>query len=454
MKIQKIKLTEADELINPQEDSVAEITDAVQDAADDELSSKAATEVAAEIKDAGNTLGADTAVIANEEDPLEMQNRLTEALERAFKANKRFNRQHIKEVANVLVSGLPGSSKTASVYNWAAFKSLQLKNLGGEPINITYINAKNNDLEAFINGYTVQDPEDKLIVTQAVSRNLDGLDRPNSILFLDEYNRQTKQQIRASLLTLINEHYVVGKDKDGKHYFPNFLFTVAAINPPVPEDEGAAALNDAEKSRFLYKVKDFDSDPAVTASYLKQAYEQKINKLLQQADLSDPEVQEDLETYLRILDLGTFIVGHEDFKYDTTKELRDLYNKDRTMLNQRTLTAALAATGGFIDELRSYIKNDSDYLDKNIENLENILDDYSDPTFDQLLAKYNIKDAKLGNNTELNTSTTTEAEPGEEDEKEDDEEFFSNASSNATNAGKTLTAQQVDTIVRNVISNW
>ena len=52
------------------------------------------------------------------------------------------------------------------------------------------------------------------------------------------------------------------------------------------EDEGAASLNDAEKTRFLYTIKDFDSDPTVTKDYLEKFY---ITKAKREADRKEPD---------------------------------------------------------------------------------------------------------------------------------------------------------------------
>ena len=132
---------------------------------------------------------------------------------------------------------------------------------------------KNNELDAFINGYTVhgeakEDDDDKFgKVGQAYSSNLDDLDRPNSVLLLDEYSRQTDDQIRGSVLSLINEHYVAGRE-NGKRYFPNFLFTVAIENPSVPGEAGVVKVGQAEKTRFPLELLDANSDPKDTAEYL------------------------------------------------------------------------------------------------------------------------------------------------------------------------------------------
>lgn len=134
---------------------------------------------------------------------------------------------------------------------------------------------KNNDLDAFINGYTIHrdakdgDDDEFGKVGQAYSSNLDSLDKPNSILFLDEYTRQKDDQIRGSVLTLINEHYIAGKDH-GKRYFPNFLFTIAVENPKSAGDSGVAHTNQAERTRFDTTLDHIDSDVPTTLDYLNK----------------------------------------------------------------------------------------------------------------------------------------------------------------------------------------
>lgn len=148
---------------------------------------------------------------------------------------------------------------------------------------------KNNDLDAFINGYTIHrdakdgDDDEFGKVGQAYSSNLDSLDKPNSILFLDEYTRQKDDQIRGSVLTLINEHYIAGKDH-GKRYFPNFLFTIAVENPKSAGDSGVAHTNQAERTRFDTTLDHVDSDVPTTLDYLNKNWMKKIKEELKYED--------------------------------------------------------------------------------------------------------------------------------------------------------------------------
>lgn len=359
-----------------------EVQDQVEAGSEGEttISDTNAQKVAQEIVSAGDDIGAGSAFVVPES--IGTDNKITRLLEKALKVSIRNRKMGLKENCNVLLIGLPGSAKTASVYDWAKGK--------GSDVNLVYVNAKNNDLEAYINGYTLPDKADTDYVKQAYSKNLSELDEPNSVLFLDEYNRQIKPHVRASLLTLINEHYIVGNDPDprdpeGKkrlktHTFKNLLFTIACINPAVPTDKGAAPLNDAELSRFAAILDGLDSDPASAADYLNK----RFDILIATYPKDDPDYAEILETFLRIQHLGLFIVRHYNFDYDTRDDLNVLYTKQKKMLNQRSLGEILISCGGDVEEMKEWVESFSQFIDRDVEMLLNILDDYDSPSFEEL----------------------------------------------------------------------
>lgn len=477
MKIKKIitesvKLKEADETtaeVIDSNDSAAEILDKVEDAAEgtDVVNT---TEVAAEIAAASDKIEAEKTVVDLEDDTsLGVKNKITDALDMALKAALRFKKKRIPEVANIMICGLPGSGKTASVYDWSTQATAD-----GKPVNITYLNMKNNDLDAFINGYTVQDKDDPDYVKQAFSRNLNGLEQENSILFLDEYNRQTENQIRASVLTLINEHYVVGKDTGGRHYFKNFLFTVAVMNPSARTDRGAAELNDAEKSRFLFYYTKMDSDPETTEAYLNKQYDKSIQHELAR---ENPDYDE-IETDLRIKDLGTFIVKDPAFKYDGEDKLATLARTNRKMLNQRSLTAGLAATMGDKDLFKNWLMNGANFLtneDEGIlpgdsdasttEMLLAILADYAVPTREELFKAAGINagiettdaeqtDATSDADAVIDSTANNEADAEDAGDIEDDDDpDFWTASSNASGQ-IAASPSEADKIIKDTMAGW
>lgn len=350
---------------NPSTASVAEIADSIiaatETGSNGELTvaPAEAEKVAAEAKQTADDINA--GVIGS----LWVENELTEVLDSALKVAKKLQRQNRTGNANVLVTGLPGSSKTAIVYEWA-------KRNG---INIHYIDAKNNDLEADMNGYTLRDTtagsDNK--VAKAYSKVLDPLDRPNSVLFLDELNRQINPGIRASLLTLVNEKCVAGPDNTGRRYFNNLLFTIACINPAVPSDRGAAALNDAEKSRYVYSV-EFDSTPSTALDYFKRHYTVQVSTL----NPDDEYYEEDLQDYLQSLGLAIHLLSNVNFQFNTRDQLEDLSELQKNMLNQRSLTDAIVASGGDGKAFVKWVQERSDFLESTKTMLIDIMQSYDE----------------------------------------------------------------------------
>ena len=374
MKIKKLTeavINEADEevldTIDANGATVAEIADTVQSEGEElglEISKADAVIQAQEIKDTASDIAGDVDYI-----PIVANNELVAALDRVLAQSKRNRRSKYTKGAgsDVLVNGLPGSGKTGIVRDWAKARGC----------NLVYVNAKDPELEIVINGLTSieRDKEGASYTGKAYSRILDSLDGENSILFLDEFNRAS-EQLRASLLTLINEHAVAGPDKDGYRRFPNLLFTIACINPSVPTDPGAIALNDAEKSRFKTKVT-FDSTPARALNYFNEFFP----ALLADLDPKSSDYAADYTFFAKAYDLAKFLVKDPSFDFDTRDDLETLADEDATMLNQRSLTDGLISDGGegaavFMD----WVENQSGFLSRDIEMIRKILDKYTEFT--------------------------------------------------------------------------
>lgn len=302
--------------------------------------------------DGGATLEVDVAVTSLDdsatptttEEALKIKNALTDILDRALDdARYALEEENFDSNCNVLVTGLPGSSKTATIRNWCKANGCELY----------YLDAKNPDLQLLTSGASAIDRTDpsKPKVNTAYSNALAKLDRPNSVLFLDELNRQIKEYMRGSLLTLIADRRVAGEGKDGFRYFHNLLFTVAAINPAVDGDRGATKLNSAEDRRFYYGV-EFHSEVATTQVYMKEYYDKKIVQYVKKhADggLTAKDIERINSLCLRQW-IGIKLILDEDFHYTTYDEYA-ARTEEGQITCQSTITELIDHSRGDLDRL-------------------------------------------------------------------------------------------------------
>lgn len=346
--------------------SIDDIADAVVDAAgaasdgketfSDEKAEKIATEIKTHAK------GFDATAWAPLDVPSELTDKLDDCLANAMAAHASGTHDGV----DLLVTGLPGSGKTGITKQWA-------KDRG---VNLFYLNAKNDDLGAILNGFPVDtvetDENGNQVhkVTRSFSNALDRLDEPKSVLFLDEFNRAAPK-LRASLLTLINEHTVEGPNKDGMREFKNLLFTVACINPSVPTDPGAMDLNDAEMSRFVDSM-DWDSKVDDAIRYINF----HLNKLIKGLDPADENYNFFYVRYNKIRNLANALLGDPNFEFDSRDDLLDLFNDKAKMLNQRAITDALMSHGYSKTKFLNWVDNYSKFLDKDKIMIHDILDSW------------------------------------------------------------------------------
>jgi hypothetical protein len=192
-------------------------------------------------------------------------------------------------------------------------------------------------------------------------------------------------------------------------------------------------------SRLPIRIEDADSDTNMTAAYLKANYTQKINDL----DPEDEFYLEDLEDYLRCLDLGMFMIKQRDFKFDGMDELQAIYDKQSNMLNQRVFTVLLKNANGRKDEMIDGIK-DAGLLEPSTKMLLNILSRYSEPTFEELLKDYKIEVKKP-------IAEPVKEVEDEEEFYEDDEDLFGSGSG-ATGAPKVKSPVDVKSAILDAIS--
>ena len=346
--------------------SVNDVADAVQTAAEvasdgkETYSDEKAKTVATEIKT--HARGFDATAWAPLDVPSELTDKLDDCLANAMAGHAAGTHDGV----DVLITGLPGSGKTGITKQWA-------KDRG---VNLFYLNAKNDDLGAILNGFPVDtvetdaDGNEVHKVTRSYSKSLDGLDKKNSVLFLDEFNRAAPK-LRAVLLSLINEHVVDGPGPDGFRHFDNLLFTVACINPSVPTDPGAMDLNDAEMSRFVDTM-DWDSKADDALRYINF----HVSSLLKDLKPTDENYEFFYVRYKKILNLANALIGDHRFEFDSRDDLLDLFNDKAKMLNQRAITDALMAHGYNKAKFLNWVDKYSKFLDKDKNMIHEILDSW------------------------------------------------------------------------------
>lgn len=237
------------------------------------VSSEVANQKAQEIKSISDLISADDLAIigtyaSSKEDvglSLNIKNKLTDILDRALRENSKFMDERISLMKNVYVCGLPGSSRTAVIKNWC--------NTNG--INLVQLNAKDKEIDDIINGITVPLRDDNGGIRNVVkfrSKKLNALEKPNSVLFLDELNRQQSEALRGTLLDILKDKSIEITNEDGthdKHTFNNLLFCIVTMNPSAENDLGATELNAAELCCGSYWV-DFESTKESALEYFNK----------------------------------------------------------------------------------------------------------------------------------------------------------------------------------------
>jgi len=419
--------------------SVDTLSDAVTDAAEaasggeKTYSKENAKTVATEIKTYAK--GFDTAAWAPLDVPSELTDKLDDCLANALAAKA----SGTQDGVDLLVSGLPGSGKTGITKQWA-------KDRG---VNLFYLNAKNDDLGAILNGFPVDttetDEEGNTThkVARSYSNSLDKLDEPRSVLFLDEFNRAAPK-LRAVLLSLINEHVVDGAGPDGFRHFDNLLFTVACINPAVPTDPGAMDLNDAEMSRFVDTI-DWDSKVGDAVKYINFY----VGKILNKLDPADENYAALYVRYTKIRNLATALLGDYRFEFDSRDDLQTLFDDRAKMLNQRSITDALMAHGYSKAKFLNWIDKYSKFLDKDREMIHEILDNWVEP---EVAAPTDgtAPEAATATGASTNNQTASDSDDFDSvfgaDGEESDEDLFGTKTSANGNAAKVSAADALNRI--------
>lgn len=283
-----------------------------------------------------------------------------QALDRALKTNQRMLKRGRREFMNILLVGGAGVGKTSRVRAWCQENGLNMYALDCKTLDTT-------DLGGAI--YPVMDDDGKNgKAVKLVTSMLDQLDKPNSVLFLDEYNR-ARSDVRGTLLTLVNDHVLTTPGVEGgERFFPNMLFTIAAINPPNAAFQNVDELDPAEQSRF-FQV-NVIADNRNQLRFLEKEYKK---------EMEIAEEEGDMEEYTEVsgrLKLAQTLLKDRRFSFDGDEEEAEAARDHTAILNPRSLTKALEICDGTKEDLLAVW--DSQCNPKKKPMVELILENYTD----------------------------------------------------------------------------
>lgn len=272
---------------------------------------------------------------------------IEKALNTCLKVARRCKANGNNEYVNVLFIGDAGSGKTSRIKAWAQTNGIHLKEV------------HTADLDQTDMGGAVAPDKTGTKVTRLSPTEMNSLNEPNSVLFLDEYNRGI-DQIRGTLLTLIENHTVYDNEAEGfRRELDGFLFTIAAVNP-FNADYVTQQLDAAEESRF--RTVYVDSDPILTLKWFEKKF-------------AAPD-------YAGARSLAKAILTHRDFTFTQPSEMSDLMERgNRKPLSARTLTRLLVnivdEDGGATKE--NLLEHWDEFCDANKKaGIERILANYKD----------------------------------------------------------------------------
>ena len=275
-------------------------------------------------------------------------------LDRALATNKRLQRRGKTDGwSNICLTGEAGVGKTARVKQWAKERGVNL-----------YIK-RATDLDVTDMGGAPVPDENRKKVSRLTTSEWDQLDRPNSVLFLDELNRAASD-VRGSLLTLVNNHTIPDQDvPGGERFLKNMLFTVVAINP-ADSRHNVDELDSAEYDRM--KEVPVIANKKSLLKYLTTEFKR---------DIEASTDEEDKLVLAGQLKLVETLLSSPDFYFDSVEQRMD--NIDRGQhksLSPRTFEAAINNCDGTKDDLLAVWSSNCGSSSKSM--VERILKNYVD----------------------------------------------------------------------------
>lgn len=313
------------------------------------------------IGQAAEKINAEVVDISDEDD--DEHNYIFRALDRALKRALLIQGKQLKrQYPNIMLHGEGGLGKTAMVSQWAARN------------NINIVNKKASTMdETDLGGAMSPSTERKGIAQRLTTDDFDSLDKPRSVLFLDEYNR-ARPEVRTPLMELVNNHIIPdNREASGFRFLPNFLFTVAAINPDTKKRRyEVIPLDSAEMTRFSH----IDVVPIIKSfkSHILKELKSELDAIGDDEDFADLV----LETKGKIK-LAETILNSDEFRFDDTKQRDDDWSTpgyNKIPLDYRSFEQAIMNSDGTKEGLLAVWKQNSNNL--RYDMIEDILENYVD----------------------------------------------------------------------------
>lgn len=282
------------------------------------------------------------------------------ALDRALKTAKRMAGKEGVSYPNVLFISEAGMGKTSICRAWARANGVNLVEVRGSTLDPTDI------------GGLFAQPEKGATRAKKIATGIfEPLEQPNSVLFLDELNRASTP-VRNALLELVNSHYLPDPNnpQGGQLFLPNFLFTIATINPP-SGDYNVTPLDPAESSRF--RNIQLTADNKYILRYLEKKYTEEAAEARKAGD-EEAALESDGRKKL-----AQTLLNSNKFAFDDREEIiagRDALDYLYHPLNYRSLTELLDTSDGTKQDLLDLWSEIVNPRKKNVAEL--ILANYKD----------------------------------------------------------------------------
>lgn len=313
------------------------------------------------IGQAAEKINAEVVDISDEDD--DEHNYIFRALDRALKRALLIQGKQLKrQYPNIMLHGEGGLGKTAMVSQWANRNNINLVNKKASTMD-----------ETDLGGAMSPSTERKGIAQRLTTDDFDSLDKPRSVLFLDEYNR-ARPEVRTPLMELVNNHIIPdNREASGFRFLPNFLFTVAAINPDTKKHRyEVIPLDSAEMTRFSH----IDVVPIIKSfkSHILKELKGELDAIGDDEDFADLI----LETKGKIK-LAETILNSDEFRFDDTKQRDDDWSTpgyNKIPLDYRSFEQAIMNSDGTKEGLLAVWKQNSNNL--RYDMIEDILENYVD----------------------------------------------------------------------------